>query len=362
MAGISVYGRRPHFNVKYARLLTFFLPLSFWHVVHNTMSPWRQESTILVCLGALLVASVGFSLSVLATLLALFVSTSRPGQPIIEIRDAAVKASPINKAPSRSASKRRQRPEKLLLDVKADPEEAQLSLSPVPLSPLPQSTAPAQTVHVHFLTPTQEVPSIAVTPPPTRSFSIQSESSHETNTSYEASETSVHSSGPADSRDTRGRRRSRFSKIVHFFGDKRARVERRLSLSSLQSDESAAAATPPVKSLSSPPPTPGRSASEGRRSSLVMRVASCPALHHSHTCSGSSVDEPLPDPHPCPISAKKAEKEKKEKEKEAAPRPRTRPYEAPYFIPPPDAVDVEEPVPRRRPSRRRTTSDRASVI
>ncbi|KAJ7762305.1 hypothetical protein DFH07DRAFT_406957 [Mycena maculata] len=338
------------------------------------MSSRRQEYAILACLGGLLVASVGFSLSVLATLLALFVSTSRSGQPIIEIRDAAVKAStrssPNNslrgKATSRSASKRRQRPEKLLLDVKADPEEAQLSLSPVPLSPLPQSTTPTQAVHVHFLTPTQEVPSIAVTPPPTRSFSIQSESSHETNTSYEASETSVHSSEPADSRDARGRRRSRFSKIVHLFGDKRARVERRVSLSSLQSDDSGAAATP-LKSPSSPPPTPGRSASEGRRSSLVMRVASCPALHHSHTRSSGSVDEaPLTNPHLCPISAKKAEKrekeKEKEKEKEATPRPRTRPYEAPYFIPPPDAADVEEPVPRRRTSRRRTTSDRASVV
>ncbi|KAJ7511838.1 hypothetical protein B0H11DRAFT_2214712 [Mycena galericulata] len=392
------------------------------------MSFRKQNSTILVCLAGLFIASMGFSLSVLAVIAALLTSAIvalfSSGQPIIETRDAAVKASTHSppgslrrKVTSRSTP--RKSPGKLRIDVtrevKAHPRSetdltsrdpltaatpdvtgevkvhlqseadmtSRVSTAATPNQPAVHlQTSPVASPHqpsvrflsspvgspnhhagsfhsptqetTHFLSPTQEIPSIAISPPPTR-LSHHSESSRaSTEINTLSSVDSSHSSPPAA--EPRGRRRLRFSKIVHLFGDKQTKIDRRLSLSSLPSD---AAPPAPPASLASPPSSPPASSATCRRQTKLMtRVASCPIiLHHHHHHSSvdapheSSAEDGLASPtRSCPL--KKGEK--KEKEKEAAPRPRTQPYAAPYFIPPPDSVDVEDPIPRRRPSRRRT--------
>ncbi|KAJ7894587.1 hypothetical protein B0H13DRAFT_837137 [Mycena leptocephala] len=368
-------------------LLSFRLS-SPWPPLHNyfqAMSSRKQECAVFICLAGLLVASVGFLLSVLATI---FASFSR--QPIIKIRDAAVTASTRsspnslfpNSLPDKitlpsTSSKRRKSPEKLLIDVEGKAEsEAEAKLCVSPLNVSPDATPTQHIVH-------REIPIISISPPPAR-LSHQSNSSRastDINTlssesaasaesaAFEASVDSSHATTP----ERRGRR-LRFSRIVHLFSDKRAnsRMSRRVSLPTLQTDDA-----PPTPTLAPVPLSPSlppsattfapaaltsstsvrsRSTNSKRRSrtgSLILRTASCPVLrHHSHAHSRSNSTEEVPTPvTPQSPSCKKPKAERKE----AAPRPRTHPYEAPYFIPPPDSVDVEEPLTRRRPSRRRTT-------
>ncbi|KAJ7361009.1 hypothetical protein DFH08DRAFT_363321 [Mycena albidolilacea] len=412
------------------------------------------RNEIFICLGCLAAASVGFLLvctytrffaggavkplqSVLATLVTRFTSAS--GQPIDKFRDAAVTASTPSSPNSLSSpdslpdkaktppSKHRARREKLHVDVGEHPSperevhvEAKLSQSHGALSA--DATPTQHTVHtVHFLTPTQDVPVISISPPPTRTtmrMSTQSDSSASTSTdnrtrSSESSAASVDAPAP-EGEAPRGRR-SRFSKIVHLFSDKRgnSKPRRRESLPALRTaaeSSSSSSAIPPVPPLPPhllsspplPPPTAEPATSpillskpvkpKRRRSRayifsfcpfflvayhrigipVIIRTASCPILHHSHHGRSRSSNEPseavppipqspflqspLTSPLTSPVQSPVRSKTKAEKkEKEPVARPRTQPYAAPYFILPPDSVDVEEPLARRRPSRRRTT-------
>ncbi|KAJ6541698.1 hypothetical protein B0H19DRAFT_321774 [Mycena capillaripes] len=358
--------------------ITFFPLSSHWpphHKYFPAMSSRKQESAPFICLAGFLAASVGFLLSVLATIFASLASCFL-GKPIIEARDAAVIAStpsppdslPADSLPDKTATpstpstKRRGSPEKLLIDVKpnAEPEfGVKLSSSPLEVSP---DATPTRHL-VQFLTPSEEIPTISITPPPTRL-------SHQFDNSSRASSTEINTLSSAASVDShavpvpeRRGRRLRFSKIVHLFSDKRA-VNRRGSLPAL-SDESLSPALnlspvplSPAVFHPSPPPSSPRSKSNPRKSrprSLILRTASCPILHHSRGHSRSLSTEQVPPMPPVPATPQSPScKKPKAEKKEPAPRPRTHPYEAPYFIPPPDSADVEEPLVRRRPSRRLT--------
>ncbi|KAF7347266.1 hypothetical protein MVEN_01481700 [Mycena venus] len=393
----------------------------------------KQDHAILIGLAGLAVAAVGFLLSALATLLAKFTSHP-PGhvQPIIKIRDAAVTAStrsPPNslspesdslpdKVPPRSrATKHPKRREKLVIDVK-NAERHVEAKQPLTFESSERSPGVTPTQHIiHFLTPTQEIPIISVSPPPTR-LSSQSDSSASTATDNQtiisSSSESAASAGPTpttsppaavpEGSTTRGRR-LRFSKITQLFSDKRgnSKPRRRESLPAMRSDAAApsnSSSIPPVPPLPlspklssipfSPPAAPAAATAATataatadspapilrskpvsqrptRRRSLIIRTASCPILrHHSHHSRCFS-EEPSVPPIPqsplplvqsptsvkSPVSPVSVRKSKSVKE--PVPRPRTQPYAAPYFIPPPDSVDVEEPLTRRRrPSRHRT--------
>ncbi|KAJ7084749.1 hypothetical protein C8R43DRAFT_318046 [Mycena crocata] len=322
----------------------------------------KQEYTaaLLIRPAGLFVASVGYSLSLLATIFAVLTSSSSGAEPIIDIRDVAPttstrssessvnshRSSLRDKAAARvSSPKRLKSPPRreLVVDVKgkakADPE-IELTQSPFEMTsefaPL-SIDAPPHAVHFQssISNPISEIPTISISPAPTRNrmstHSDISRASTDVNTLSSTDSTAASSSTP----ERRGRRRSRFSKIVHLFTDNRG--------------SSSASAT-----LIASPPLPTRSISmtpkrKRRSSALMMRVASCPVLHHSHHSHTHSADQAAAPPQsPCV----KKEKEKKE----PAPRRRTQPYAAPYFIPPPDSADVEEPFPRRRPSRRRTSA------
>ncbi|KAJ7146390.1 hypothetical protein C8R44DRAFT_864160 [Mycena epipterygia] len=337
----------------------------------------REELGLLFYPTNFFVASVGFSLSLLATIFAFFIPSSHSGPPIIEIRKAAVTASahssPKHSSPksirNRAASPspaptRPERPEKLQVHVEptAAPE-VEVTLSPLEMSPVAALTPHA----VHFESPKPmsplPPPMISISAPPTRlAFHVPhgSQTSTDSNTNtFSSGSTDLPSIDSSPDTERRGRRRLRFSKLVHLF-DKRGKVSRRLSLSELQSDEPPLSPTlspiasstlspiasptllPPVTSPtlppSSPPTSPVRSPSKKKRPhALMLRVASCPILHDM---SAETVQSPC--------TKKAAEK------KAPVVRPRTHPYEAPYFIPPPDSVDVVEPIARRRPSRRRT--------
>ncbi|KAJ7462098.1 hypothetical protein FB451DRAFT_1267791 [Mycena latifolia] len=360
----------------------------------------KQEYAILICPAGLLVASVGWSLSVLATVFTALTS-SYSGQPNIivtaEIRDAAVTASTRSsphflreKSVSPTRRVRRPRPRELLVDVKraapdverkAAPEvdseagagtDVDESFSPLLVSsPVSDAHAPAlHLVHFQSQSPAHDhaIPTIAISPPPPRSrLSLQSDtsSSHTlTSGTHTLSSVNTFSSGASSLSSTperRGRHRLRFSSIVHLFMDKRASskskqlLDRRRSLPAIPlpppsppaSEHRVPAPSPPA-SPTSPRSLSGTSKRSRRRRSLMLRVASCPILHHSHSQS-HTFDTPATmekaEPKPC---SKKAPVEPK-------PRPRTQPYAAPYFILPPDSADVEEPFARRRrPERRRT--------
>ncbi|KAJ7667497.1 hypothetical protein DFH06DRAFT_219569 [Mycena polygramma] len=355
------------------------------------MSSRKQGKSLLVCLAGFLAASVGFLLSVLATIFTKFTARSS-GRLIIKNRDAAVIASTpspseqssqdsfsTNSSSTKStppllSSTRRETKAEPLSGVEGRAKDARRgeSLSPpqVSLSPAEQVTSPATPPRphiVHFQTPTEEIPTISISPPPTR-LSHQSESSHaSTDINTLASTASV---DEAPTLPERRGRRLRFSKMVHLFGDKRAnsRLSRQASLPALADDLPLSppltlSPVPLTPSLpSAVPPSPRSRPINQRKSrprSLILRTASCPILrHHSqrhgHTRSLSTDEAAVPPLRLVPGSPS-SKKPKAEKKKEVVPRPRTHPYEAPYFIPPPDSEDVEEPLARRRPSRRRTT-------
>ncbi|KAJ6463243.1 hypothetical protein C8R47DRAFT_82518 [Mycena vitilis] len=358
------------------------------------MSSRKQGKSLLVCLAGVFVASVGFLLSVLATIFTKLTARSS-GRLIIKNRDAAVIASTpspsehssqdslstnsssTESSPPLLPSTRREISAEPLSGVEGKAKDVPRgkSLSPPQVSVSPAeatSTATPPRPHiVHFQTPTEEIPTISISPPPTR-LSHQSESSH--------ASTDINTVASVDEVPTppeRRGRRLRFSKMVHLFGEKRAnsRLNRHVSLPEFADDFplSPPLNHPPVPLLpslpSAVPPSPRSRPINQRKSrprSLILRTASCPILrHHSqrhgHTRSLSTDDGAVPAVPPLRMapgtpqspSSKKPKAEKKLKE--VVPRPRTHPYEAPYYIPPPDSEDVEEPLARRRPSRRRTT-------
>ncbi|KAJ7045122.1 hypothetical protein C8F04DRAFT_1174105 [Mycena alexandri] len=357
----------------------------------------HEWEAILICPAGFLVASVGFSLSVLATIFsAIMPSTSGPA-PIIHLRQAAAIAASA-RSPAKSfssddslprkeifrlvAPKLGESDEKLFIDVEGDARgdskiEATLVLSPVGLSR--QATKHSQHV-VHFkfpvkeiASPVQERPSISASPTPTHR-SLHSGSSHassEVNTLSSPSADSSPLSPPSDRR----RHKLRFSKLVHLFTDKHGhfKARRRESVSELRADATPLSPTtlsPSDSMPASPVDTPLRSQSTrrpGHRS--LIRTVSCPILHYTHPHERTSRSRspppavpPLPTIPATPTSPvapesphTKTRKVSLKKEKEVTPRLRTQPYAAPYFIPPPDSVNVEKPFVRRTPTRRRTT-------
>ncbi|KAF8204207.1 hypothetical protein K438DRAFT_551160 [Mycena galopus ATCC 62051] len=429
---------------------------------------------LFICVAGLGVATVGFLLSVLATLITRFTARlSGQEQPTpLQLRNAAVTAStrssslpltPESDSFSDKAalpSKRRVRRERLYINVpektRREPDFEAKRKRSKSLDKLSPGATPTQRVHVvHFLTPTRNVPLISISPPPTQMrMSILSDSSTSTDSYATVSPTdtiaSFESVGPEDesppaapqpppaAEETRGRR-GRFSKIAQLFSDKRgnSKPRRRESLPALRYGEGEAPAPasdiPPVPPLPPLPPLPLSPTTSMRRpraslssiapppppesptlrsqpvtqkprrrrsrayllsvsfpahcllrlfsSPVLVRTASCPGLHHSRR--NSTHDAPAVPPIPqspssplqspvrssdqspvrSPTSAsKKPSLRKEKKDKEPAPRLRTHPYEAPYFIPPPDMAGVEEPLTRRRPSRRRTTPPESATV
>ncbi|KAJ7032755.1 hypothetical protein C8F04DRAFT_645751 [Mycena alexandri] len=329
--------------------------------------------------------------SVLATIFSVVMPSSPGPAPIIHLRQAAAVAASARSPKSLSADdplprkeifrlvapKLRGSDEKLFIDVEGDASgdskiEATLVLSPVGLSP--QETKHSEHV-VHFKFPVEEISSpvkeLSASPAPTHR-SLHSESSRassEVNTISSSSSDST----PIPPAPERRRHKLRFSKLVHIFTDKHgdSKARRRDSVSELRAD--ATPLSPIVLSPSDSVPashvdTPVRSQSTRRpRHRSLIRVVSCPILHYTHpherTSRSRSPPPPVPTMPPTPTSPvtprspgprSKMRKVSFKKEKEVVPRPRTQPYAAPYFIPPPDSVDVEEPLVRRRPSRRRT--------
>ncbi|KAJ6604944.1 hypothetical protein B0H10DRAFT_628663 [Mycena sp. CBHHK59/15] len=336
----------------------------------------RHEHGIFICPAVFVAASVGYSLSVLATVFAMLTS-ALPAQPLIEISNAVTVSSPsssscpqslrdkarkLSRSPSRTP---RKSAKELVIDVdvkeKANPES---SLDAMPVqnvvhfqSPTPMSS-----------TSTKGIPTIAISPPPIR-VSMQLDSSRSSTDNNTLSLSSTSSAAPLDT-DQRGRRRHiRFSKIVHLFTDKNkhTNINRRSSLPTLPCDQipdetpASPSSLVPLSPTSVCSPTSIRSptcsssmhsTSTGpqvlKRSRSLMSTVSCPRLHHSQ-CPYNSDKAKAKGKAAPPTPAPRVLKTEK---KEPAPRPRTHPYGAPYFIPPPDAADVEEPFPLRR---RRTT-------
>ncbi|KAJ7608672.1 hypothetical protein FB45DRAFT_945667 [Roridomyces roridus] len=294
----------------------------------------KREYAFFVCLGGLLSASVGFSISLFATILSFFISG--PQQPIIQIPDAAVKAStPSPPSPSKDARDEKPRslsrhrsPVKLRLVQAKGQVYVQLDMKRTPSMSSETTVVESEQV-VHF-EPLKDQPVISVSPAPTQS-SFTSESSTSQLT-VDSTETSP---------DARGRRRrSRFK----LFGDKRACKD----VSTLP----ASGATSPTRISRSPSPLRELQRSTTcRPKALLTRVASCPGFHHSRRSnSGSSFADllppvpaipTLPSLPPSPADSPRCWlSERREKEKEVAsppPKPRTQPYAAPYFALPPDS-------------------------
>ncbi|KAJ6520504.1 hypothetical protein C8R45DRAFT_62378 [Mycena sanguinolenta] len=312
-------------------------------------------------------------------------------------------------------SKHRERREKLRIDVRdetpeRDSKAGKLSESLI-FGKLARGISPTRHV-VHFRTPTSGIPIIAVSPPPVPRLSTQSDSSVSTDSQTSSSECNTSCSeataAPAAPEEQPRGRRSRFAKIVQIFSDKRSsKPRRRDSLPSLRSRTGHAArasessAVPPVPPLppnlsvpSTPPsqvipiPLPASDAAAapalvppsspilrskpvnqktpGRRRSLIVRTASCPSLwYHGRCHSESSARAAVPAVPPIPQSPLLPQSPTRHEQPLASPtaspgakkpKPRTHPYEAPYFLPPPDSVSVEKPLTiRRRPSRRQTS-------
>ncbi|KAJ7736910.1 hypothetical protein B0H16DRAFT_111693 [Mycena metata] len=346
------------------------------------MSTHKHDwEAIFICPAGFFVASVGFSLSVLATIFSVVMPSSPGPAPIIHLRQAAaVAASARSRSPAKSLSHDDPLPhketfrlvapklpgsdEKLFIDVEGDARgdpkiEATLVLSPVGLSA--EETKHNEHV-VHFKFPVEEISSPAeglpASPAPTHR-SIHSGSSR---TSSEVNTLSSSSDSTAVSHASERRRHKlRFSTLVHLITHKH---HRRDSVSELRADATPLSPTASESVPASPLDTPVRSHSTRRsRHRSLIRTVSCPILHYTHPHERTSrARSPPPLPVPAtptspvtPRSPGPRSKTRKVslKEKEAVPRPRTQPYAAPYFIPPPDSADVEEPLVRRRSSRRR---------
>ncbi|KAJ7726411.1 hypothetical protein B0H16DRAFT_269045 [Mycena metata] len=351
----------------------------------------HEWEAILICPAGFLVASVGFSLSVLATMFSAIMPSTSPAS-IIHLRQAAAVAASA-RSPPKSLSSDHSLPrketfrliapklggsdEKLFIDVEGDARsdskiEATLVLSPVGLSR--KATKHSQHV-VHFKFPVEEIASPVEKLPSSPTSTHRSLHSGSSHASSELDAPSLSSSSadstPMSPASGRRRHKLRFSKLVHLFTDKHghSKLRRRDSVSDLRTDTTPLSPTPLSPSDSMPPspvdaPLRSQSTRRARHRSLI-RTVSCPILHYTHpherTSRLRSPPPPLPTIPATPTSPvtpqsprTKTRKVSLKKEKEATPRPRTQPYAAPYFIPPPDSVNVEKPFVRRTPARRQT--------
>ncbi|KAJ7157221.1 hypothetical protein C8R46DRAFT_1113831 [Mycena filopes] len=278
--------------------------------------------------------------------------------------------------------------------------EATLVLAPVGLSP--QETKHSQHV-VHFKFPIQEeivsspvkhvfprahIDTVPASPAPTHR-SLHSGSSHASSSDVNTLSSASHSTADANatpmspaSGSGSERRRShklRFSKLVHMFTDKHghgqeSKARRRDSVSELRAEATPLSpAVPPAEEDTAEDPARSPPRRQRSRHRSLIRTVSCPILHYTHPHERTSRPRSRSPPPPVPPlpaipasptspvtprSPRRAKTQTRKaslkKEKEVVPRPRTQPYAAPYFIPPPDSADVEEPLVKRRPSRRRT--------
>ncbi|KAJ7106910.1 hypothetical protein C8R44DRAFT_941353 [Mycena epipterygia] len=281
-----------------------------------------------------------FRRSLLATVLGLFISDSHPdsGPPPIEIRDTAVTAPHFSPKYLRGKglsgsppSERRESLESLLVrseEVTAAPEVG------VTLSPLKWRDAPP-THAVHFEPPLQTISTTIST-----AQNRLSHQSHGSRTSTDSNTLSFTSTEVSADTEHRGRRRSGLSKLVHLFTDRREKP------------------TPvPASARSSPVRCPSL---KHKKTQLHTRTCHSlrreyPSLAHHVAIISRVSSHPVLRQNSGPEQActKRTTAETNLK-KEPAVRPRTHPYEAPYFIPQPDSVDVVEPLARHRLRRRRT--------
>ncbi|KAK6969011.1 hypothetical protein R3P38DRAFT_3505862 [Favolaschia claudopus] len=181
---------------------------------------------------------------------------STPSKPVrteLVVPDESINSPAVPKHPERR--------EKLLIDVVERPNDVVKVETETPRSSTSTRVTPIHHQTVHFLTPTtQDVPIIAISPPPTR-FSIHSQSSSSTdnNTLWSESTTSTDTSSPpaADAAPVLRGRRSKLSKLVHtIFSDKRgnSKPRRRDSLPSLRSKD--ISSSPSDESIPPVPPIP----------------------------------------------------------------------------------------------------------
>ncbi|KAJ7292661.1 hypothetical protein C8J57DRAFT_1490161 [Mycena rebaudengoi] len=331
------------------------------------MDPVHPHDIRIQC-SAFIVASLGFSLSLLVTVLNVFSSSSE--EPVIVSPQSKLLRDKARRSSYPPSTTLRRRTPKLIVDVE---RRESSGLTSIELGSEP-------------LRSPQQIPIIEVSPPPPAEISQSSTDTLSSSTKsvpkspvQEISNIELEASVPSDvpqsltgnavsfvaptppeERDKllpeERSKRVRFSKIKNLFiTDKRAKINRRSSLPALQTEASVSSPSSLHVTFPDPPPiaTPAGSPCpiKRRSSTLISRTASCPGLHHLNSnCASPTIEDKSEATSPQSPRAKKAAKEKKE----ALPRLRTNVYEAPYFIPPPDSVDVVEPFPLGiRPSRRR---------
>ncbi|KAJ7665659.1 hypothetical protein B0H17DRAFT_1143330 [Mycena rosella] len=382
------------------------------------MCSWKQEYSILVCLAGFLVASIGWLLSLLATLI-----TKYLGEPGINIETRAAATASTrsttrsnslrDKAASARSPTRRARPNKLLIDVKGPPEarsqveEVEMTLSPLdsPDAPGPGPTA-IPTVNVNVQSPRlrrgcrtdrtcpalgglaqaslgglahaplgglprvdvdgqQQYPLLSV-------LLLLLLSVWSLQRLVSAARTPRAASQPAFENRPFVRRQAGETAKPTALAPRAANGH-----ASRQAAAAVAAVRGPLSyhgggalsvpgSLPAPVlparPLPLRDQQGPKAAPLAhapRRVLPPPPprAHPGRAVPLSPRHAADPKPCPCPLSPKHAAADPKP----PAPRPRTQPYAAPYFIPPPDSADAVEPAVRRRPSRRRTApSERKS--
>ncbi|KAF7307537.1 hypothetical protein MIND_00548500 [Mycena indigotica] len=411
----------------------------------------KYKRTLCLCSATLFVASVGFSLSVLATVVSFLATTyfwSDPPPPPASILLQAPKLSPafridkdekaraiVASTPSstsspppirttvsinsaRSVSPRPtpprsdiETPQQSALQLPGSPTERSRSprrrkTSPSPLRSLP----PTNTRHAYQIERDVEpdIPKIALSPAPAKLHFEETRPSTSTSSTLVASE-------PDEFASHRGRKPGRLrSKIVQLFGgDKKrekstSRVRKQEHVQPPPAPDRRHSMPPPTNNTLSltipqsssfvPPPEPMMCSEKDRSRSLMLRVASCPIMHHSRQDSipdtASSLLSPTTDSAPSspstsplsptiqlpaadPEEPQTPQRKSRSKSLKArnpcksgpstpttpTPKLRTQPYAAPYFIPTPDTDGVEEPLSpstltrereRRNPSRRRT--------